>query len=87
VTSISEIHACVNLSLEGFEQHPADTPFLRGYEYAMISWKRKIECGLIDTGFLIEAQIAQACETHDPEFRAGFWAALVDVNEILYSVN
>jgi hypothetical protein len=38
--STAEIHAYLKHSLKGFKDHPADTPFLQGYETAIFHWDR-----------------------------------------------
>jgi hypothetical protein len=87
VISIAKTHACLEDCLRGFEEHPADSSFLHGYEAAVFRWKALIENGSVNAHSLAEIQVAQGCETHNCEYRAGFWAALNDVNVILYPMN
>jgi hypothetical protein len=81
---IAHLERCLK---EGFRDDPADTPFLRGYEAALSLWKVLLESGLINPNSLAEEQLIRFCKNDSEDYRAGFLAALVDVNEDLSPVH
>ena len=83
MVSAAKICEYLSQSIEAFQSHPADTPFLRGYEAAVTEWKRAIDNNLMDERKLMELQLVRFCPSNDPDFRTGFWSAVTDVNEDL----
>jgi hypothetical protein len=77
---IAHLERCLK---EGFRDDPADTPFLRGYEGALSLWKVLLETGSINPNSLAEEQLIRLCAKADEDYRAGFFEALIHINEDL----
>ena len=87
LSSSNDIIAHLECCLDGFREYPADTPFLRGYKAALSLWKVMIESGSINPNSFVEEQLIRLCTKDDEHYRAGFWAALIDVNDDLSTVH
>ena len=77
---VEELLVHLRASLEAFQETPADSEFLRGYEYAHRLWLDMIEearCANV----LIEDRLAEVKETCGPAFYSGFECGIEDVHE------
>ena len=81
---IAHLERCLR---EGFGDAPADTPYLRGYEAALLLWKVLLESGFISPSSLAEEQLIRLCKKANEDYRAGFLEALVHVNQDLSPVH
>jgi hypothetical protein len=80
--STSEVMAHLEKCLrQGFEDEPADTPFLCGYEAALTLWKFWLETGFIDSNSTVEEQIIRLRTMIVEDYRAGFLEALAHIGD------
>lgn len=69
-------------SLHAFQECPADSEFLRGYECAHRSWLEMVErAGCANV--LIEGKFTEIRKAHNAAFSSGFESGVEDVYEYL----